>query len=59
MASPSKLRNRRPYGASRTDTYDQDDEDHVDAVYQRPVCVLLSRTNADFSSSFTDRPERF
>ena len=60
MASPSKLRQRRPLGASRSESYDQDDEDHVDAVYQRPVRPHLFRVPKRGTQyfSFTDSPER-
>ncbi|KAI5999336.1 glycosyltransferase family 39 protein [Pisolithus orientalis] len=37
MASPGKIRNRKPFSTPRSDSYDQDDEDHVHAVYQRPT----------------------
>lgn len=38
MASPSKIRQRKAMGSlPRTDSYDRDDEDHVDAVYRNPV----------------------
>lgn len=38
MASPTKIRQRKAMGAlPRTDSYDRDDEDHVDALYRSPV----------------------
>lgn len=38
MASPTKIRQRKALGASpRAESYDRDDEDHVDALYRSPV----------------------
>ncbi|KIJ65592.1 glycosyltransferase family 39 protein [Hydnomerulius pinastri MD-312] len=36
MASPSKVRQRKIGVPPRAESYDQDDEDHVDAVYRNP-----------------------
>lgn len=38
MASPSKIRQRKSIGVPpRAESYDRDDEDHVDALYRNPV----------------------
>lgn len=38
MASPSKIRQRKAIGAlPRTESYDRDDEDHVDELYRHAV----------------------
>lgn len=40
MASPSKIRQRKPIGAPpRAESYDRDDEDHIEALYRNPVSV--------------------
>lgn len=42
MASPSKARQRIRGSAPAIATYDQDDDDHVNAIYQSPVCLICS-----------------
>ena len=38
MASPSKIRQRKVMGVpSRAESYDRDDEDHVEELYRNPV----------------------
>lgn len=39
MASPSKARQRIKGPVTSVATYDQDDDDHVHAIYQNPVCL--------------------
>lgn len=45
MASPSKIRQRKAMGAPpRAESYDRDDEDHIDALYRSPVRTAALRS---------------
>ena len=42
MTSPAKIRQRKPIGAPpRAESYDRDDEDHVDALYRNAVRIKV------------------
>jgi dolichyl-phosphate-mannose-protein mannosyltransferase len=43
MASPSRVRQRKTPGAPpRAGDYEQDDEDHIDVVFQNQVCYSIT-----------------
>lgn len=45
MVSPSKIRQRKPMaGLPRAESYDRDDEDHVDELYRNPVRIADLRS---------------
>jgi len=55
MASPSKARQRIKGPAVTVSTYDQDDDDHVHAIYQSPVCLTRSYSPRCLIVSFAQK----